>query len=200
MAGLVPAIARGILPLQMAGTTPTMTVTAGFIQSGSDSGRCELTRNQTVVSCLVIPAQAGTQGGAARAISKDWVPACAGMTTVPLVRGDTTSVSSRAGRPTAGVELAMTDDPPYRSLPAIRLGAIGGDGYLHRAAGRICDRLLVTPAQPVRDRRRHQVVVRRLAVPSPRATASPRGSSVRAPSPPDRHGPRPAPPRPATVR
>src|SRR6476660_5512061 len=32
MAGLVPAIGRGTLPLRMAGTSPAMTVRAGFIQ------------------------------------------------------------------------------------------------------------------------------------------------------------------------
>jgi hypothetical protein len=43
MAGLVPAIGRGTLPLQMAGTGPATTVTAGFSQGGSASaGRCEL--------------------------------------------------------------------------------------------------------------------------------------------------------------
>ncbi len=49
MAGLVPAIGRGTLPLRMAGTSPTMTaragtVGAGFIQGGSANGRCG-TRN-----------------------------------------------------------------------------------------------------------------------------------------------------------
>jgi hypothetical protein len=32
MAGLVPAIGRGTLPLHMAGTSPAMTIRAGFIQ------------------------------------------------------------------------------------------------------------------------------------------------------------------------
>ena len=35
MAGPVPAISRGTLPLRMAGTSPAMTVRAGFIQGGS---------------------------------------------------------------------------------------------------------------------------------------------------------------------
>ena len=34
MAGLVPAIGRGTLPLRMAGTSPAMTVRTGFIQAG----------------------------------------------------------------------------------------------------------------------------------------------------------------------
>ena len=41
MAGLVPAIGRGTLPLRMAGTSPAMTATAGIIQGGSADGRCE---------------------------------------------------------------------------------------------------------------------------------------------------------------
>ena len=43
MAGPVPAISRGTLPLQMAGTSPAMTVRSGFIQGRSADGRCELT-------------------------------------------------------------------------------------------------------------------------------------------------------------
>src|ERR1700704_5102845 len=35
MAGLVPAIGRGILPLRRPGRGPAMAVTAGFIQGGS---------------------------------------------------------------------------------------------------------------------------------------------------------------------
>ena len=51
MAGLVPAIGRGTLPLRMAGTSPGTspamtvragTVRAGFIQGGSANGRWEL--------------------------------------------------------------------------------------------------------------------------------------------------------------
>src|SRR3977135_3403029 len=42
MAGLVPALGRGTLPLRMAGTRPAMTVRSGFIQGGSADGRCEL--------------------------------------------------------------------------------------------------------------------------------------------------------------
>src|SRR6476646_6058172 len=45
LAGPVPAISRGTVPLQMAGTGPAMTVRAGFIQGGSVSAsRCG-TRN-----------------------------------------------------------------------------------------------------------------------------------------------------------
>ena len=48
MAGLVPAISRGTLPLRMAGTSPAMTLTAGFIQGGSASaGRWELAMTGT---------------------------------------------------------------------------------------------------------------------------------------------------------
>jgi hypothetical protein len=35
MAGLVPAIDRGTLPLRIAGTSPAMTIGAVFIQGGS---------------------------------------------------------------------------------------------------------------------------------------------------------------------
>ena len=43
MAGPVPAISRGTLPLRMAGTSPAMTMRAGLIQSGSaTAGRWEL--------------------------------------------------------------------------------------------------------------------------------------------------------------
>ena len=42
MAGPVPAISRGTLPLRMAGPSPAMTVWAGFIQGGSADGRWEL--------------------------------------------------------------------------------------------------------------------------------------------------------------
>jgi hypothetical protein len=41
IAGLVPAIGRGTLLLRMAGTSPAMTIRAGFIQGGSADGRCE---------------------------------------------------------------------------------------------------------------------------------------------------------------
>ena len=51
--------------------------------------RCELSRHS----------RASGNPGRRCAISKDWVPACAGMTKVPLMRCNTTSVSSRAGRP-----------------------------------------------------------------------------------------------------
>src|SRR4249920_564016 len=52
MAGPVPAIRRGTLPLQMAGTGPAMPVRAGFIQGGSaTAGRCG-TRND---NGIVIP-------------------------------------------------------------------------------------------------------------------------------------------------
>ena len=51
--------------------------------------RCKLSRHSRAIG----------NPGRRRVTSKGWVPAYAGMSKVPLMRGDTTSVSSRAGRP-----------------------------------------------------------------------------------------------------
>jgi hypothetical protein len=60
MAGLVPAIGRGTVPLLMVGTRPAMTVKAGFFQGGSADGRCELamTGHTTMSAFTRLPSQA----------------------------------------------------------------------------------------------------------------------------------------------
>jgi hypothetical protein len=53
MAGLVPAIGRGTLPLPMAGTSPAMTVKAGCIQGRSawPAGSDESSKGDRCIGC-----------------------------------------------------------------------------------------------------------------------------------------------------